>query len=484
MSEPPPTAEAGPSTGPAKASLAPLPTARRLGLTTVVLGASGTTTLVFNIVFARVLDPQDYGDLARTFSLSMAIAQLSMAGIAPAIARAVADAADDSQRLKRTRSAIRILALSSLLASSLYVPLAAAGLGSPHSVTLALGWAVALIYPIYFGIKAVLFALDRVGLYAILEIVSDVLFFGSLAVLAILAPTAALLPFAFAYGVFTVVSVALLQHRSAGRGRIPLDSRFWRYSVLASVATYASVVQFPAAVILTGVVGDSAQSAHIGAVLALVTPLFLLPQAGGMLVFAKVARARGAGEQAAIDELVRLVALTCAAIVCIALLFADSLIELLLGKEYEVAAPIFVTVVACLAPLLAATPVANAFAAEGRVGLNAAVSSCGLAVTVIGTVALVPAFDALGAAIAVGAASLLTGTLLLVLGRLRYDLPLSAMRMGGIVLVAVLAAAILLDPAPLTAALILAAGFTALALLVAVRSRTRPNALRVPRSFD
>ena len=56
---------------------------QRLGLTTIALASSGSTTLLFNLICVRVLSPGAYGNVARTFSLGMAVAQLTMAGSRP-----------------------------------------------------------------------------------------------------------------------------------------------------------------------------------------------------------------------------------------------------------------------------------------------------------------------------------------------------------------------------------------------------------------
>ena len=56
----------------------------RVGLTTVALAASGSTTLLFNVVLARRLSVAGFGEVARTYSIALAVAQITMAAVAPA----------------------------------------------------------------------------------------------------------------------------------------------------------------------------------------------------------------------------------------------------------------------------------------------------------------------------------------------------------------------------------------------------------------
>ena len=142
--------------------------ARRLALTTAAFAFSGGTTLVFTLVLVRVLSSNAYGDVARTYSLGMAVAQLTMAGLAPAVAREVANGRDDDERFSRARGALRVLAVVCGLVSCLYIPLALAGLGPTPSGQMLLGWALAFVYSLYFGVKPILFALDWSRRYAAL----------------------------------------------------------------------------------------------------------------------------------------------------------------------------------------------------------------------------------------------------------------------------------------------------------------------------
>ena len=128
-------------------------------------------------MLARALSPDQYGEIARAFAVSMAVAQLTMASIAPALARLVAGAPDDERRFDLAPSAIKVIAWVSALVACLYIPLALAGF-VPHGPALFFGGlALAFVYATYFGIKMILFALDRSPDLRATGVLSDALFF-------------------------------------------------------------------------------------------------------------------------------------------------------------------------------------------------------------------------------------------------------------------------------------------------------------------
>ena len=151
----------------------------RVALTTLALAASGSTTLLFNIVLARRLSVAGFGEVARTYSIAMAVAQITMAAVAPAIAWRVAQEGSEEDPLARPRIARRPARCRRLYV----VPLPCGGSAglAPLGEALRrrrLGRRARL--PDYFGLKVVLFALDQYRAYARLEFLSDGIFFACL----------------------------------------------------------------------------------------------------------------------------------------------------------------------------------------------------------------------------------------------------------------------------------------------------------------
>ncbi len=386
----------------------------------MALGASGATTLAFNLVLAHVLSRPDYGDVARSLGLALAVAQLTMAGLAPALARSVAGAPAE-HRWSRAGAALGIAATASLATAILYVPLAAAGLAPWRAGGLATGVAVAAVYAAYFALKCQLFALDEVATYARWELTADAIFFALLAAFAVVAPKDALVVFAAAYGLFVVAVTRIVLRRGQRRAeRVDLDRAFGRFTLLATVATYASVARLPLVTALVGAVSGSRDAAGIAGISALVMPLFLVPQAAGMLTFAAFARAPGGDHRAQLARMVRAVALCSAAVAVPLVLLARPLVDVLLGASYRNVATAFVVLVVCAVPQLVATPVGNAISGEGAAGVNAVLASVALVVALVGTAVLAPRYGVLGAASALGASMAVLGISTLLVGRVRY----------------------------------------------------------------
>ncbi|TMJ98183.1 MAG: lipopolysaccharide biosynthesis protein [Actinobacteria bacterium] len=418
--------------------------ARRLGLITFALAISGSTTLLFNVVLARKLSPTEFGDIARTFALALTVGQLTMTGVAPAVARIVAQAEDDAGRFARARAGIWTLALFTFVVSLLFFPLALAGLAPTDPLQLALGWGVAFVYAFYFGLKMLLFVLDRAREYALFEGASDVIFFVVLGASAVLAPRYGLASFSVAYGIFVVGVIAYIVRRAKTRERIVLGRAFAKHAFLTAVSTYGSVARFPLVVSIAGLVGTRHDAAEMAVIFSLVMPLYLLPRAAGFMTFANVARrAEGAAED--VCRTVRAVSLVGAFGIFVGVLFAHPLIQLVLGARYLEAATALMIVAVCLTPAMASVPIANAGSADGRVADKAAISAFGLAVAAVGAYLLTPSHHAVGAALAVGGSMVITGGLSLVRAHFHYRLRFADIA-GATVLFLCSAAAVVVQP--------------------------------------
>ncbi len=386
----------------------------------MALGASGATTLAFNLVLAHVLSRPDYGNVARSLGLALAVAQLTMAGLAPALARAVAGA-PENHRWSRAGGALGVAAAASSAAALLYVPLAAAGLAPWRAGGLVTGVAVAAVYATYFALKCQLFALDEVATYARWELTADAVFFALLAAFAVLAPKDALVVFAAAYGLFVLAVARLVLRRRQRRAeRVELDGAFRRFTLLATVATYASVARLPLVTALVGAVAGSRDAAGIAGISALVMPLFLVPQAAGMLTFATFARAPGGDHARHLWWTIRAVSLCSAAVAVPLALLARPLVTVLLGVSYRSVAPSLAVLALAALPQLVATPIGNAISAEGAVGMNAAIGGVALATALVGAAVFSPRYHVMGAAAALGASMVVLGLSTLAVGWARY----------------------------------------------------------------
>ncbi len=394
---------------------------RRLAWTAAALATSGSTTLVFNVIVARVLSREDFGHVARVFAGAMIVAQVTMASVAPALTRVIAQPHEERERLRLAPAGTRLLVVAVVPTSLLCVVLAAAGLTPDDPLSILLGWALALVYPIYFGLKGILFAVGLVRTYGLLELATDIVFFALLAVFAWLLPSATLAVFSLAYGLFVIVTAWLIRRSADRTAAIHLDRSFVRFGALALVATYTSVTQAAAVVLIAGRLGSSADAAEIAAVVALTTPLGLLPQAAGILSFVDAARKGddfGPALRATLRSISALVGLGCFAFGVL----AGPIIEVVLGPRYAGILPTLLVALlgASVAPAIG--PVASALSGEGRVGLNASISFAAFVIAIVGAVVTVPKLGALGAAIALAGAYTAAAGTVFAFGRRRYGL--------------------------------------------------------------
>lgn len=392
----------------------PQNTAGRMALTVVALAGSGSTSLLFGVAAARALPPSSYASLARSYAVALIVAQLTMAGLAPTLARKVAMASGRSSTARCVRSALRVLLVATASVSVVYPVLTLAGVAPGGGVALVTGWLFAFIYAVYFGLKMILFALDRIVEYTRLELTSDVIFFVVLGLLLAFIPSWSLAAFGAAYGCFIVLSVRRLP--LADETRIHVDRGTLRYAGLATVATWSSVARLPLTVALAGVLSDSESVARFAAVAVLIAPLFLVPQAAGMLTFAAVSRNAAKADYASIRSITRAISTFAGQVAVAVALISSAVIGTVLGGFYSSASWSFVLIVCGLVPQLVATPIANALAAEGRVGLTASVSVSSTLLTVIAALFLVPRFGELGAAGSFAVGSAASGSALLLVG--------------------------------------------------------------------
>jgi O-antigen/teichoic acid export membrane protein len=159
-------------------------------------------------------------------------------------------------------------------------------------------------------------------------------------------------------------------------------------------------------------------------------PPFLVPQAVSMVTFARVARARGGDESAAIRESTRIVAAAAGAIALGGTVFAQPVLGAVLGDGFTSMRNSFVVLLIGIAPTLAGMPGGAAIAAEGGILLKAWLALLGVGIAVAGTIVLAPAHGAPAAALAVAGASAISGLASLWFVRARYGLRLRDVQEG------------------------------------------------------
>lgn len=379
----------------------------RLAISVVALAASGSTTLLFNVLVARAMGPAGFGGVARAFAVAMAAAQIPMAGITPAVGRHIA-ALRVGEQLPAARGAWRFGLIGGTCAALVFVVCAEAGLCSSDPVLLIGGASLAAVYPIYFNLKISLFALGAIAEYALLEFSADLVFVALLVVLVTSGhPRAALSVFAVAYGLFCVVGAWRLAMRGSRTARIEVDRGFARFSLLSFVSTYASVGRFPLLVVIASAAGGAVAAGHVAPALAIATPLLLVPQAAGLLAFVDSAAHPGGGADEKIRRLARVVALVGLAGVALVIAGGSWFARLLLGSQFGGAELMIIG--AGLLPLVLGTTSANALAGRGKIGRTTTISTASLAAGIVITWAAASRYGATGAAAGIAAASALTG---------------------------------------------------------------------------
>src|SRR4051812_14802792 len=100
----------------------------RTVITTLALGSSGATTLLFNLVAARTLSHVAYGRVATTLAAALLVAQITMAGPAPGFARQIAVGGSQARRLRLFKGALTRQLVFPFVLSALFPILKLVGL--------------------------------------------------------------------------------------------------------------------------------------------------------------------------------------------------------------------------------------------------------------------------------------------------------------------------------------------------------------------
>ena len=381
--------------------------------------------LITSVVAARVLGPELMGRLTLlTFAGATLIVLLS-AGLNNALVRYASEAIGrgraDAVRLL-WRWAWLVEGVCAVVAAAVLVGLGLAG-ADPRSGWLLVG-AAAAIGVLHSVPSALLFATQRwrqavtVGL-----VTGSVHTAASVVVLAAGGGITALLAVDASIGLVNLVWTALLGRRelrrlpAAGSGSEDLRRQVTRFALLstASLALWY-VLERRSEVLFLAWFSSDAQIAIYSIPFSALAVATLIPAALAGVASPAFATLYGARAEDRIRSgharAIRLMALVTFPLTAAALSLGPELLLLVYGDEYSGTEPVAVILFASL-PAVAATTLSVALlTALGRLREQIVVTACAVAVSVALNLALVPAFDAEGAAVAHLAARVVAGVLL------------------------------------------------------------------------
>ncbi len=275
-------------------------------LTAVGLALIGLARLGFNTVALRVFGEQVSGELNVALSLGVLLSLPASTAVGATAVRYMAQARGQARPdtlgwlYRWTLLATAVLAVLSGAVALAFRGRLAATQGIDEGLVVQ-AVVVALVYVAYLFFRNVLYALDRVRLYARLEVASGLAFFTSLGALAFFGQGRYLLA-AFLLGqtVFCLATLrataAELREPCAPAARLalwPLVS----YSVVALVGTAASLSVRELAVFVSPSAADLGGAAHLALSMSLLAPLQFLPRMFRTVLFAHSAELDGRGRR-------------------------------------------------------------------------------------------------------------------------------------------------------------------------------------------
>lgn|SRR5579884_1819433 len=396
----------------------------RLFLSVIGLGASGTTTLAFNVVLSREFGAVRFGPIAASLAVATALAQIPMSSLIPACGQALARVGGDEQADFVVTGIRWVAAVEGFLAVA-FVAVSRMGFFSIERWLLVGVLVFVMLYPLYFFLKVALFARNLIGTYVALEISSDIVFFGLLAfAVHSRRPELGVGSLAAAYVGFIAIAYRCLTRGRPHAHRLRMDRDLLRFSAFSFVGTWTSVGRFPLLLLICGAAAGTAAVGALAPAVALATPLLLVPQAAGMLAFVDGAagrREKTRHRAASISGLHSVVGWTSAMSAAAVFISAPVVFRHLLGASAD---PRFILVVAAgIFPLMYGTVYANGLSGRGNVRVVAAVSAASLVVGVPVAYVAAELRGALGAAVAMGLVAAATGIGNLALGSFYLGVP-------------------------------------------------------------
>lgn len=338
------------------------------------IAALGLTRLAYNALIGRTGDPSRLAEVNAAVSLAFVLTFFTAAATAAAATKFIslslaqggsAAAAAVRRKLAWWTVVGSVVAIAALLLVGRQV--------LPGASFADLGWVSALVvaYGAYTFTKAVLYAYDRAGRYAVLELVSD----GAVLTLTVIAvlwlPSVLLAPLVVGYAGFAVAA-HLSMPRTGPAEPAPAGTgpgrELWGFVAYTALGITASQGLFQLSMVIARNLTGGDQAGAYAAAMSLVTPAFFLPRALALAFFPAAARAVGTGDVGALarstESSTRLLALLALPCFTIAAMLGGPALGLVFGGEYAVGGTAFAVLVAAVFGYVVAVPSVNALSAH------------------------------------------------------------------------------------------------------------------------
>lgn len=369
---------------------------RKILLTGVSLALIGLSRFIFNSLTLRNFGSDTTGQLNVAMSLAMLASLPATTSVGTAVVRFVARARGRGQ-FDQENAYIK-KSLFSTLSIALAVVLALAWVSDPlaawNKIDANLIWQVGLFagtYALYQWMRGVYYARNKVGPYTILEGASGVAF-----VICLLALTLSkqsfylLLSFCVAYGFFFVTALIREPHLLFGNSATLSEEEnrdFWNYSLLAFVATSASLAVRELAILAAPHFSDFSGAAHLALCQSMLVPLQFLPRTLRTVLFAESAELDGRGDLSGLrqstNRATHWLFFLQLPVCVIVILFSERFLRWSGGQTTRDHLLIFAILTFAALLEIVATPITNTLPGIGRIGITASGAVFGLVVAVV-----------------------------------------------------------------------------------------------------
>jgi len=428
-------------------------------LSASAIGIVGLSATAFAILYGRRFGDDGLGHAALALAVGTGVPQVACAGLVGGLTRFVAarrehDHAGTRRALARGLGAFAALALVLAFGVLATAPAWSARIGLP-SALVAPAAALAGLECLYFGIKAALYGLGRVGGYAVLEGVGGAVFVALLIMVLGGLSLPAIAPFIGADVVMVALGLgALWRWRARGQPDDPTSQRLGRavgasgagpdvaalpspapgsmtrWVATAYLGTAASLARLRLPILVTGAVHAADAVGQLQAAFALFAPLMLAPRALELALLPSLATAYGRSDRAALrNRTAAATAVVAAAMAVLGgslLLGAELVLVVLFGPSFAPAAPALVAVVVGAWLVGLASPSVVALAGADGIGVVSGAGVAGLAGSALAWLVAVPAFGPAGAAAGFAVGSVVAAGVPIVVARRRYGVALEA----------------------------------------------------------
>lgn len=342
-------------------------------LSLVTIGVSGLIRLVFSVLVGRVFGASVLGHVNTVISAAVFATLLCAPGMGQAVARYLATAGlDGTSAVGR-----RMLAWATVIHH-----LVCLGLSVLVAVLVPVdGWPDRLLvlgltfgYGTYTYYKAVLYGVDRVERYAVLELSWDGMFVLALIAVAVSGSSHwVLAPLVLVYLGFSLgAHVSLFPRIAAAEGPARTDAVERRKILSFAAITTVGTVSSAGFLQLSQIFAFRADPGHgaglFTAAMTLVTPAYLLPRAISVVLFPAMARAAGKSDRQSVRRQldVGTNVLAAAMLPGFALvgMMATSLVTLFYSESFAAAGPTLVVMVWATWVSIASVPAVNALSSD------------------------------------------------------------------------------------------------------------------------